>query len=291
MATNYDYIIRKGNLGVGTASPSTKLEVIGSTLLSGSLTVTGSTVITGSGTFTSTLTVGNLTGTISDENTLNVYSPPAGGDGEGGQILLAASGSPYTSASMLDNWQNQFRVLKGTNTGGSTAGLLYMNLDNGNTQFVGAVTASAFSGLPNDYLYTIRNTNQTIGSGTWANRDVLFNNTVVSRGISYNSGTGLASLTGGKIYRITARIAWSAAAVYTFQFSCYDSSNNLTGPIVEMVQSTNATNNISDGTLDFILAPNSNVDIKIRTTGNTTALSGEFIRGDLNTQFIIQQIG
>ena len=45
MATDYDYIIRKGNLGVGTASPSAKVEVVGSTLLSGSLTVTGSVTI------------------------------------------------------------------------------------------------------------------------------------------------------------------------------------------------------------------------------------------------------
>jgi hypothetical protein len=45
MATDYDYIIRKGNLGVGTANPSAKVEVVGSTLLSGSLTVTGSVTI------------------------------------------------------------------------------------------------------------------------------------------------------------------------------------------------------------------------------------------------------
>jgi hypothetical protein len=45
MATDYDYIIRKGNLGVGTANPSAKVEVVGSTLLPGSLTVTGSVTI------------------------------------------------------------------------------------------------------------------------------------------------------------------------------------------------------------------------------------------------------
>ena len=219
-----------------------------------------------------------------------MYPPSAGGIGEGGQILLAASGGLYTSASMLDTWENQFRVLKGTNTGGSTAGLLYMNLDNGNTQFVGAVTASAYSGLPNDYLYVIRDTNQTIGGGSWADQDVLFNNTIVSKGIVYTPISGLASLTGGKVYRITSRLAWSAAATYLFQYSCYDSSNLQLGPTVEIVQSTNSSNNISDGTLDFIYAPSVTTNVKIRMTTNTTALSGEFIRGDLNTQLIIQQI-
>jgi hypothetical protein len=62
------------------------------------------------------------------------------------------------------------------------------------------------------------------------------------------------------------------------------------GPTVEIVQSTNGSNNISDGTLDFIYSPSVNTDVKIRMTNNTTALTGEYIRGDLNTQMIIQQI-
>jgi len=246
--------------------------------------LTQSVLISGS------LTVGTITSTPSTENTLTLYPPLAGGTGEGGQMLLAASGGLYTSASMIDNWQNQFRILKGTNTGGSTAGLLYMNLDNGNTQFVGAVTASAYSGLPNDYLYATRSGSAQTVVTTWANTDIIFNNNVVSKGIAYDTGTGIASLTGGKVYRITARLAWGAASTYNLQYSCYNSTNTQIGPNVEIVQSTNGTNNISDGTLEFIYAPVSNIDIKIRTTGATTALSGENIRADLNTQFIIQQI-
>ena len=237
-----------------------------------------------------TLSVGNLTSTPSTENTLNVYPPIISNTGEGGQILLAASGGLYTSASMLDTYQNQFRVLKGTNTGGSTVAYIITDLHTGNTQFAGTVTAAAYVGLPNDYLYVTRNTSQTIGSGTWANRDIIFNNSVVSNGISYDTSTGLASLIRGKVYRITARLAWTAAAAYLLQFSCYDSSNNQIGPTVEIVQATNTSNNINDATLDFIYAPGSNIDIKIRTTNNTTALTGESIRGDLNTQLIIQQI-
>jgi hypothetical protein len=239
---------------------------------------------------TGSLTVGsNIIGKPASENTLNIYPPSAGGAGEGGQILLAASGGLYTSASMLDTWQDQFRVLRGSNTGGSNAGLMYMNLQSGNTQFVGAVTASAYSGLPNDYLYVTRNTSQTVITN-WVSQDIIFNNSVVSKGIAYNTGTGLASLTGGKVYRITARLAWAAAATYNLQYSCYTSANAQIGPTVEIVQSSNGTSNISDGTLEFIYAPGSNTDIKIRTTAANSALSGESIRGDLNTQLIIQQI-
>jgi len=85
-------------------------------------------------------------------------------------------------------------------------------------------------------------------------------------------------------------LAWGAAASYNLQFSCYTSANTQIGPTTEIIQSSNATSNISDGTLEFIYAPGSNTDIKIRCTNNNTALSGETIRADLNTQFIIQQI-
>jgi lipoprotein-anchoring transpeptidase ErfK/SrfK len=238
----------------------------------------------------SVLTVGNVTDTPSSENTLNVYPAPAGGVGEGGQILLAASGGAYTSASMVDTWQNTFRLLKGTNTGGSTAAHMIVDLQSSNTLFAGAVTASAYSGLPNDYLYATRSGSaQTVGSA-WANTDIIFNNVAVSKGISFNTSTGVASLTGGKVYRVTARLAWGAAAAYNLQFSCFTSANTQIGPTTEIIQASNGTSNISDGTLEFIYAPGSNTDIKIRCTNNNTALSGETVRADLNTQFIIQQI-
>lgn len=279
----------------GSTSSSINLGPAGTLNFTGSLQGTASFAQTAS--FVNTLNqnvliTGSLTVGLSSagpsENTLTLGARDI--TNEGGQIGFNAPGGTYTSASFIDNYQDQFRILKGQNANGSTGGCFTLNLRDNSAQFFGAVTASAYSGLPNDYLYVTRNTNQTIGSGTWANRDVVFNNSVVSKGISYNTGTGLATLTGGKIYRITARLAWSAAGVYLLQFSCYDSSNSQLGPTIEIVQSTNSSNNISDGTLDFIYAPGSNVDIKIRTTNNTSALSGEFIRGDLNTQLIIQQI-
>lgn len=238
---------------------------------------------------TSSLTVGYTTTGI-NENTLTLGPAPGGGTGEGGQLGLNATGGSYTSASFLDTWQDQFRVLRGSNTGGSNAGLMYVNLQTGNTQFVGSVTASAYSGLPNAYFYATRNTNQTIGGGTWANRDVVFSNLIYTNGISYDAGSGVATLTGGKVYRITARVAWASLGSYTFEISCYDTVNTQLGPIAQQLAPGNGSFNSSDGTLDFIYAPVSDTGVKIRTSPNTTALSGEYIRGDLNTQFIIQQI-
>jgi len=49
------------------------------------------------------------------ENTLTLGARDTGG--EGGQLGLNASGGTYTSASMLDNYQNQLRILRGSNAG------------------------------------------------------------------------------------------------------------------------------------------------------------------------------
>jgi hypothetical protein len=295
-----------GRIGIGTVNPNATLDVAGNTIITGS--VISTLGFTGSLNGTSSwannaltasyvtnlnqpVTIGNITGTPSNENTLNIYPPLAGGTGEGGQILLAASGGLYTSASMIDTWQDQFRILRGSNTGGSNAGLVYVNLQSGNTQFIGAVTASAYSGLPNSWMHGLRSGNQTIVSGTWANRDIIFND-VSSNNFTYNSSTGIATLKAGKTYRITARLAWAAAAVYVLQFRVYNQTTSaFIGPTAEMIQSTNGTNNISDNTLEHIFAVGaSDADISIRTTNITNALTGEYIRGDLNTQLIIQQI-
>jgi hypothetical protein len=91
------------------------------------------------------VTIGNITSTPAAENTLNVYPPFSGGTGEGGQILLAASGGLYTSASMLDTWQNQFRILRGTNTGGSNASMVTVNLNTGDITGAGKILPSNWS--------------------------------------------------------------------------------------------------------------------------------------------------
>ena len=106
---------------------------------------TGSALITGSLGITGSITVGTITSIPSTENTLNVYPPLVGGTGEGGQILLAASGGLYTSASMLDNFQNTFRVLRGSNTGGSNASLFNIDLQTGNVTGAGTITPSVWN--------------------------------------------------------------------------------------------------------------------------------------------------
>ena len=106
--------------------------------------ITGSLLISGSSTITSQLTVGTSSAG-STENTLVVGLPPAGGVGEGGQILLQASGGLYTSASMIDTFQDQFRILKGTNAS-STTQYFGVNLHNGQVKFDRYTGSGAFPG-------------------------------------------------------------------------------------------------------------------------------------------------
>lgn len=112
-------ITNSGYVGLGKTSPIARLDVNGSAIISGSLSVmNGYNVL-----------IGNAT--ASSEAGLIIGPPPAGGTGEGGQLILQSTGGTYTSASMIDTYQNQFRILRGTNTT-SDASLINVNLQNGN---------------------------------------------------------------------------------------------------------------------------------------------------------------
>lgn len=101
-------------------------------------TLNQNVVITGS------LTVGSSS-VGSNENTLILGPSPAGGAGEGGQLLLQAPGGIYTSASMWDNWQNQTRLLRGTNAG-SDAVIASFNMHTKQVQFPAYNATNAFTG-------------------------------------------------------------------------------------------------------------------------------------------------
>ena len=253
--------------------------------LTGAQGSTGALSLTGS-TDNGILTLNGTSPNVSVESTL-VYDGATlklnyqSGD-EGGEMFL---NKPVTNTSIdtgvtIDVFQNRLRFFE---SGGTVRG--------GYIDITDLQAGVATNLAPYRYLYVTRlTTTQTIPGGeNWANRDIIFNNQVVSRGISYNTSTGRATLAPG-VYRISAQLAWSAAATYIIQFSCYDSSNNQLGPTVEQIQPTSNAN-VSSGDLDFIYTVTSTIDVKIRTNNSTTALSGEYIRTDLNTQMIIQQIG
>ena len=121
----------------GSNASLNSITVSSGATVTGSLTVTGSSIIYGP------LVVGSGSAG-SGENTLVVGVAPNGGVGEGGQILLSAVGGTYTSASMLDNYQNTFRVLNGTNAGSNRMDLELSHITQ-NLRIFGDVIAYAAS--------------------------------------------------------------------------------------------------------------------------------------------------
>lgn len=174
-STNLVTVLDNGNVGIGASSPSQKLQVAGNVLITGSLTVGSSSL-------------------GSNENTLVVGLPPAGGTGEGGQILLQASGGLYTSASMIDTYQNQFRILRGTNAGSDAA---YYNLDlnDGTSTFSGYVK---ISGAPNPYSqFNIKDSYTPSGNGdpNGNNGDICWDDNYIY--VKTGAGWKRAALDGG----------------------------------------------------------------------------------------------
>jgi hypothetical protein len=153
-------------------------------------TLNQSVLITGS------LTIGTSS-LGSNENTLVLGPSPAGGNGEGGQLLLQAPNSgSYTSASMLDNWQNYTRLLRGSNIS-SDAVVTQWNMHSKQVSFPAYNSVSAFVGTAV--------ANLAVDSGG----NIL---TVSTSGGTVFPYTGIAQINGGLI--VTGSIT-SSGAIYS----------------------------------------------------------------------------
>jgi hypothetical protein len=154
-------------------------------------TLNQNVIITGS------LTVGQ-TSLGANENTLVLGPSPAGGAGEGGQLLLAAPGGTYTSASMWDNYQNQTRLLRGTNAG-SDAIIANFNMHTRQVQFPSYNSTTAFTGTVvgllafdsnGNVLTTTSSANLTGGSTNYVAR--WASATTLTTGSIYDNGTNVS---------------------------------------------------------------------------------------------------
>jgi len=147
---------------------------------------------------TGSLTVG-ATAVGGNENTLILGPPPGGGSGEGGQLLLQAAGGTYTSASMLDNWQDYTRLLRGTNAG-SDAVVAQWNMHskqmilpqyNSTSAFPGTVVGVlGFDSSGNILTATGSGASLSGGSGSYVARWASTNS--LTTGSIYDNGTNVA---------------------------------------------------------------------------------------------------
>ena len=103
---------------------------------------------------------------------------------EGGQLILQR-GTSQVSASHLDNYSNQFRIMSGTDTDSNTV-RMSVDMTNGATTFFGSVTSPSLYG--NSY-------SQTSASGTtsFVNTGIFYNTSITG---FTNNGTYLLVVTG-----------------------------------------------------------------------------------------------
>ena len=204
---------------------------------------------------TGSLTVG-ATSLGANENTLVVGPSPAGGTGEGGQILLQAVGGTYTTASMIDNYQDTLRFLRGTNAG-SDAYKMLINMHSGQIQMPNYNSTSAFTGT-------------VAGILGFDSNGMLLTTTASSGGGGGGSGTVNSGTAGKVAYYATAGTAVSETGTLK-----WDDGNNSLG--VGVAAPTNA---------NYKLAVNGGIDIGNDTTA--VLRIGAHLAGSGYPQAVIQ---
>ena len=259
--------ISVSNINSYTASVSNSIQQLSSK--TGSYATTGSNSFIGNQTISGSLTIGSAS--VSTENTLLVGPAPAGGAGEGGQILLAASGGLYTSASMLDNYQNKFRVLKGTNAG-SDSFKLAVDMGTGQVQFPNYNSSIAFTGSAVGYLAVDNNGNILTATPGTTDLSQLNSFTASAASRLTNLETTTASLnisvTNLNSYSTSVSNSIQQLNLFTSSTAALGSLNAFTAstaPRLTNLETTSASVNISVSNLNSFTASNANTSLNTYT--------------------------
>jgi hypothetical protein len=187
---------------LGTASFANTASYV--TTLNQNVLITGSAAIG-----TSSLGANENTLTLGARDSVN----------EGGQLGLNAPGGTYTSASMIDVYQNRLRILRGTNAG-SDAEYFNINLHTGQVGFSKYTGSGAFPGTAAGYLGVDSGGNVITTTGTGGG----------GSGATFNGGTNvnnrLITATGG-----TPELNGEAALTFDGSALTMTGSFNISGSI------------------------------------------------------------
>jgi hypothetical protein len=226
--------------------------------------------------------------------------------GNGSQLTGLLSGLPSTgnidiTGNHIGSYANVTTLIGTTGNVGNVRMVGGNVAVSGQVNALGNVVASFFIGNgsqltgitpPARYLSAGRSSNQTIGSGTWSNVNVIMNSVSESSGITYNSTTGVITLEGGVTYRITAQLGWSASVAYTYGFRLVNSTTGVQiGPDAQTSAPTSSFTNGPGPLLDIILTPSTTTDYRLRMSTFVTASTSEQLRSDSGTFLNIVGMG
>ena len=255
--TNSSIYYTGGNLGINTTTPSASLHVNGAVLITSSLTVGSSSL-------------------GASENTVTLGARDAAG--EGGQLGFNAPGGTYTSASMIDNYQNRLRILRGTNAG-SDAEIAWWSMHNKQMALPAYNSTSAFPGTATALLAVDTSGNViTVATGSGGGGSGTVTNVATAgtvNGITLTGGpittTGTITL-GGTLSNVQSnQLATSSLMVGNSSISLGATASSLTG--LTSVTATSFTGSLQ-GTSSW--ANNATNAVNVGITDNPSSGGGPF---------------
>jgi hypothetical protein len=190
---------------------------------------------------------------------------------------------PSTNLLDLGNVSNPWNQTYSDNLNlvSSTGNITLSN--SGNGKLTVTSPSGSFSIGPSSFTQVAYNTDTTISSG-----DLIFDGFVATGTIAYNNSNGEFSLNGGKVYRISIGLSPTLQENTFFEFAVVDSSNNALSKAFQAISINGSYTNGNTGALEFIYAPVSDINIKIRII-NTSAGNINFFN-NVYSGCLIQEI-
>jgi hypothetical protein len=248
--------ITGGNLATGGTASATGNITGGNILSSGLISTTGNAthgnVLTG-GLISATgnITSGNISATNHTGTTASVSGNITGGNiATAGQA--SATGNITTANSFVGNLVGTTASMTGTVYAGNV-------VVNGQPTTYGVVNPA--------YAYVYLNTSTSYTGSAF---DMVFDTIGTSSGITYNTGTGLFSLTAGVTYEFETNIyvQFEGSTGYISNYQWVDSSNNPLSPTQgQAIPVTSAYNDSGVASQSLIYTPSQNMSVKVRWVG------------------------
>jgi len=209
------------------------------------------------------------------ENTLTLGARDNGS--EGGQLGFNSPGGVYTSASMLDNYQNRFRILRGTNAG-SDAEIAWWSMHTKQMALPAYTGSGAFPGTTTGILGVDSSGNiiTTTAGGTGTVTQVNTSGTV--NGLTLTGGpiisTGTITLGGTLSNILTSSLAQSGSTIGSTFVGLGSTVTTLAG--LSSVTSTNFTGTASYATsasqaISSSFAVNASSSLRALTANSATS--------------------